>query len=235
MNAHFHFRQFTIYQDRCAQKVSEVACVFGAWIPIPAEAVRVLDIGGGTGLLSLMLAQRFPACHLHSIEVDQDAFEQMQENFKASPFASRLQAVFGDIRRFESLAAYDAIVVNPPFFEKQLKSPDAQKNRAWHSELLTLPELLHSITRLLTPDGTAFILWPATREQELLQALPEHRLHLQRITRLAHSPAHAVKHLQLQVGKTPAALQEETLYLREGADYSPEIEALLREYYLKLG
>jgi len=233
MNAYFHFRQFTIYQDRCAQKVSEVACVFGAWIPLKNKATRVLDIGGGTGLLSLMLAQRFPGSGIESIEMDPHAFQQMKENFEASPFANQLLAIPGDIRNTELSGSYEAIVVNPPFFENQLKSPSATKNRAWHSDSLSLQELLASLIRFLAPQGQAYLLWPVSREAELKNSLVNSTLHIGQVLRLAHSAQHPVRHLFIELGFDSGPIHDSTLFLREGTPYTPAVKSMLQDFYIK--
>src|SRR5450631_3963277 len=115
-NPYFQFKHFTIRQDRCAMKVCTDACLFGAWLPakVPATA-RVLDIGSGTGLLMLMLAQKNGG-DIHGIELDPDAFGQLGENIAGSPWAKRLQIFEGDVRQYVSQEKYDLIITNPPFF-----------------------------------------------------------------------------------------------------------------------
>src|SRR5262245_3491214 len=129
-NNYFQFKQFTIHQDRCAMKVTTDSCLFGAWVASresaarssPGTRRRILDIGGGTGLLALMLAQRTNA-FIDSIEIDKDAFQQAEENVKASPWSDRISLYHGDAREFSFQHKYQTIICNPPFYEKELKSP----------------------------------------------------------------------------------------------------------------
>eukprot|EP01136_Pigoraptor_vietnamica_P012822 Opistho-1_new@53158 len=115
-NHYFQFKQFTIHQDKCAMKVSTDACIQGAWTPIANDVVHVLDIGTGTGLLSLMLAQRNSNIHIDAIELDADAARQAQENISASPWADRVDVMQGDVTAYQFAKQYDMVICNPPFF-----------------------------------------------------------------------------------------------------------------------
>jgi tRNA1Val (adenine37-N6)-methyltransferase len=112
-NTWFQFRNFTLQQDRCAMKITTDACIQGAWTPLAPMPQNVLDIGTGTGLLALMLAQRFPEVHIDAVEYDQSAAAQAQENTDASPFAARIRVINADIRSFSAETQYDNIICNP--------------------------------------------------------------------------------------------------------------------------
>src|SRR5688572_28253839 len=156
-NSYFKFKQFTVNRDRAAMKVTTDACLFGAWAARSARqsAVgqsgspgihHVLDIGTGTGLLSLMMAQQINA-EIDAIELDEDAFEQAQQNMASSPWHDNLFVIQGDAKDMAYVLGkeYDIIVSNPPFYENELESPDLKKNRAHHSAGLSLDELLSII------------------------------------------------------------------------------------------
>src|SRR4249919_2803306 len=189
-NSYFQFKQFTIHQDRCAMKVTTDACLFGAWV---AERLRsteygdrstesgvrsreygagstehgvgkVLDIGTGTGLLSLMLAQKMNAL-MDAIEIDKDAFEQGGENITGSPWKNRINIYHADATQFLSPSKYDVIISNPPFYENELKSDDVKKNRA-HHDGLTFQQLFATIKKNLSTEGKFFLLLPYKRNQE---------------------------------------------------------------------
>src|SRR5258705_6346666 len=147
-NSYFKFKQFTIHQDRCAMKVTTDACLFGAWVAIEAgilesEDGSILDIGAGTGLLSLMLAQKTNVS-IDSVEIDEAAAKQARENADASPWKERIFVMPGDAKymAYTLCKNFDIIISNPPFYENELASPDHHKNIAHHDGGLLLDELL---------------------------------------------------------------------------------------------
>ncbi len=165
-NNYFKFKQFTIQQGGCAMKVTTDACLFGAWVASNIQEnlyyiKRILDIGTGTGLLSVMLAQQSPA-YIDSVEIDTDAAQQAQTNFKGVLWQGGLKVYETAIQHFIG-KPYDFIITNPPFFDNDLKSDDVKRNLALHSSALSLEELLANITRLLLPTGQFAILLPFHR------------------------------------------------------------------------
>jgi tRNA1Val (adenine37-N6)-methyltransferase len=140
-NSWFQFQQFRIHQDRCAMKISTDAVLLGT-LTEAEHPVKILDIGTGTGVIALMLAQRFPSSWVDAVEIDQDAAEQAAENFRESQYAGRLGIFQGRIQDFPEEEKFDLIVSNPPFFPDHLKSTDSKRNKALHTDELSFSELV---------------------------------------------------------------------------------------------
>jgi len=164
-NSFFKFKQFTIQQDACAMKVTTDACLFGAWCANKIKEINpknILDIGAGTGLLSLMLAQNINAL-IDAVEIDEQATSQAKQNINTSLFENKISIHHSPIQNFETNILYDFIITNPPFFENDLHSNNSQRNTALHSTQLQLTELIVHIKRLLKPEGYFAILLPYHR------------------------------------------------------------------------
>ena len=146
----FRFKQFEIEQDRCAMKVGTDGVLLGAWAQ---GGRRILDIGSGTGLISLMMAQRFPEAEVVGIDMDADACGQARENVMASPFRDRVEIVCCRLQDFGAAGVFDAIVSNPPFFVDSLKNPDSKRTMARHTDSLPFRDLFAGVKRLLSDDG----------------------------------------------------------------------------------
>lgn len=235
-NAYFAFRQFSIRQDRCAMKVSSDACIFGAWTPVPDKAAaRILDIGAGTGLLSLMLAQRHETARIDAIELDAAAALQAAENCADSIFANRVRVIAGDARLFDAPERYELIVSNPPFFQNSLKGPDATRNAARHDESLDLTTLFEIVSRLLTADGTFALLMPADSEAMILKTAADFGLHCQEQLIIQGTPSATSKRgCWLFRRNHVDAMKREVLVVKIDNSYSPAFRALLGSYYLLL-
>ena len=164
-NDYFQFRRFTVRQGRCAMKVGTDGTLLGAWA---RGGETVLDIGTGTGLVALMMAQRFPESHVMGIEIDHEAVEQAVENAAASPFASRVSIVEADAKSFDD-APFAAIVCNPPYFVDSLECPDEQRTLARHTSALTYGELMLAAWRLLADNGELSLVIPFDCKHRLEQ------------------------------------------------------------------
>lgn len=154
-NDYFKFRQFTVHQDRCAMKVGTDGTLLGAWA---RGGMSVLDIGTGTGLIALMMAQRFPESHVTGIDIDHAAIVQAIENVVESPF-SNVEIVEKDAKTF-SASSFDTIVCNPPYFIDSLKCPDVQRSLARHTSSLSYGDLMAAVNRLLADDGEFSVVIP---------------------------------------------------------------------------
>jgi tRNA1Val (adenine37-N6)-methyltransferase len=167
-------------------KVSTDACIFGAWITIPNLAENCLEIGTGTGLLSLMLAQRFKDISMDTVEINEEAVLQATQNIEASKFANQIKIHHADIKNFEKNRKYDFIFSNPPFFENDVISENTAINLAKHSSALTLQELMIHCKRLLHIDGQVAVLIPTHRSQHLQKFALENNLYLQKKLNIRH-------------------------------------------------
>lgn len=160
-NSHFDFQQFHIDQDRCAMKVGTDGVLLGAWAAIGAGATpNVLDVGTGTGIVALMMAQRFDNANVTAIDIDASSAEQAQGNAAASPFTSRIKVENVALQSLPSGQLYNAIVCNPPFFYHSLTCPDPQRTTARHAISLTACDIAHHSARLLAPNGQLSVILP---------------------------------------------------------------------------
>lgn len=158
----FRFKQFTVDQSGCGMKINTDGVLLGA-LAGKSNPMRILDIGAGTGVISLMLAQRFQHAQVDAVEVDPSAAEAARTNFATSPFAGRLQLIdksFQEYGRQPDSSAYDLIVSNPPFFLNSLKNPDHQKTLARHAEEGFFDELVHFTQQHLSSDGELWLILP---------------------------------------------------------------------------
>lgn len=242
-NTYFKFKQFVIYQDRCAMKVSTDACVFGAWMAgvvfsassaSSASSPRVLDIGAGTGLLSLMVAQQNPSAEITGVELQSASAGQGAFNMTISPWASRLHMIEGDINEQDFSHLFDVIISNPPFFEGDLKGEEAGRNLARHGDMLTLSQLTGILRQNLTPAGVAGILLPFHRMEAFLAQAADAGFYCRERVLLRQTPGHGYFRAMLLLGRREGDCVERTLVIKEGEGYTEEFVELLKGYYLYL-
>lgn len=232
-NTWFQFKQFRIEQSKCAMKVCTDACILGAWFArkVPNYAT-ILDIGAGTGLQMLMLAQQTKA-RIHGIEIDLDAFRQLKDNVDHSPWKSSITIFPGDVRRYQFPHSYDFIISNPPFFEGDLVSGNAGKDAAKHSTTLSLQQLLETIDQWLSDSGSFGLLIPFHRLQEVKEIAVPLGFHLHETLLVQQTTTHNWFRAIVQFSRTPdPSPTEHTLSIKVDGDYTPEFRELLKDYYL---
>ena len=224
-------------------KVTTDACLFGAWV---AEKIgsqesgitSLLDIGTGTGLLSLMLAQKNERLLIDAIEIDKEAAMQAAENVKESSWKNRVQVISDDVNTFQNNRSYDLIISNPPFYENELKSPDSQKNLAHHGEELKLAQLIAIIKNKLAADGQFFLLFPVKRDTEIKELLLKNELMLTDITFVRQSVNHDFFRVmiagRLNTTEAAPAMINEIAIKEDDQNYTADFTRLLKEYYLHL-
>ncbi|WP_018628600.1 tRNA1(Val) (adenine(37)-N6)-methyltransferase [Niabella aurantiaca] len=234
-NPYFRFKQFTIYQDRCAMKVTTDACLFGAWVAqhLPAAAETVLDVGAGTGLLTLMIAQAGNRS-IDAIELQETDHVQAAANIAQTAWHASIRLIQGDVLAHVFDRKYDAIVSNPPFYEHDLKGGQRNRNIAHHNEGLLLSDLLDFIRGQLAEEGTFFLLLPAKRHTELIRYLETMGLHCNSCCYVQQTEKHAPFRILVSGAFRKSACREERIVIRERNEYTPEFKALLSPYYLHL-
>jgi tRNA1Val (adenine37-N6)-methyltransferase len=182
----FKFKQFSIKQDQSAMKVGTDGVLLGAWTPIDHQPFSILDIGAGTGLLSLMLAQRSHAELIDAIEIDENAFEECVENFENSPWSDRLFCFHAALDEFieEPEELYDLIVCNPPFYEEHYKSNNKQRDLARFQDAMPFENLIDAVNILLSENGVFSVIIPFNQEEKFIQLCAELDFFPVKITRV---------------------------------------------------
>jgi tRNA1Val (adenine37-N6)-methyltransferase len=235
-NNHFQFKQFRIVQQRSAMKVGMDGVLIGAWADVYRTA-NILDIGAGTGLIALMMAQRNPSALIDAIEMDGEAFEECLLNMEHSPWRNRLKAWCCTFQSFTAISdqKYDLIISNPPFFTNGLKAPDSSRSQARHDDSLPLEELISGIARLLSPQGKAALILPADNFSELKRLVNLNGLFLSRLCWVKPNPLKPVFRIMVEITPVECVCKEEELMIEyeKHFDYTPEYRALTREFYLK--
>lgn len=237
MNNFFQFKQFKIEQEKSSMKVCTDSCLFGAWMALKIEMKiiqpkRILDIGSGTGLLSLMVAQKSNA-QIDSVEVEENSFQQTKENFLQSHWNKRLEAFHADIKTWNSRSKYDLIISNPPFFENDLKSKTESKNLAKHHAGLTLKELFQSIKKNLSNDGNFAVLLPLHRVAYFKTLVVENSFYLKEELLVSQKPGRSCFRGILFFGTKPETTISNKLIIKnEVENYTEQFSFLLKDYYL---
>lgn len=232
-NSYFRFKQFTVQQDKSAMKVCTDSCILGAWsAKLLSGAKRILDIGSGTGLLSLMLAQKSEG-RIDSIELDPESAAQALENIMASPWSVRICLVEGNVLHYPLPQDYDFIICNPPFFESDLRSPVEKKNKAKHNETLTLDELIVVLRNLLKITGTFSILLPWHRIDYFENLAMANGFFLWEKLTVRQTPAHQpFRSICLFGFQSPEGMNSKELIIKnENGKYTREFTELMDDYY----
>jgi len=240
-NHYFRFKQFTVYQDACAMKVCTDACLQGAstaaYLQVNKPGIRrILDIGTGTGLLSLMLAQQLPSTTITAIELDTAAAGQARANFTASPWNERLQVIETDAREMAADIQYDFIITNPPFYESDLKSNNHLRNQAMHATTLDYNDLLKVIDRQLNPVGEFSILLPYRPFGDFVSMAGAAGFYLKEVVHVKQSERHEYFRSIGIFGREPSEPKVVSMAIREEDQqvYTPAFISLLQPYYLYL-
>lgn len=235
-NPHFQFKQFTIQQDQCAMKVCTDACILGAWFAekIP-QGSKVLDIGAGSGLLTLMLAQKMKA-RFDAIEKDAHSFKQMTENIEQSKWKDKINAFMGDAITYAFPHLYDFIICNPPFYENDLKSGNARKDLAKHDTGLTLETLIKIVNENLVASGGFGILLPFYRTEQFEQLAADKGFYLYEKLLVRQTPQHGFFRSILHFTRRSIHTEQtgELTIKQQDGNYSSTFAALLKDYYLYL-
>jgi tRNA1Val (adenine37-N6)-methyltransferase len=234
----FSFKQFNIQQDKCAMKVGTDGVLLGAWAPIGHNPYSVLDIGAGTGLIALMLAQRSYAEQIDALEIDDDAYEQCVDNFESSPWGDRLFCYHAGLDEFmdEPEDEYDLIVSNPPFYTEDYTTGDEQRDRARFAASLPFEDLAEAASLLLSDKGIFAVIIPFKEEGTFLAIAKENGLYPVKITRVKGTPTTEIKRTLMAFSKKEAqgTVIDELVIETERHVYTKEYIALTKDFYLKM-
>ena len=231
----FTFKQFSIYQEHCAMKVGTDGVLLGAWVDI-SDTKTLLDIGTGTGVIAIMLAQRNSQAIVHGVEVDELSHQQAEENMKASPFADRLETYHIDIQSYAKITdrKYDLIVSNPPFFSGGTLSATQDKTNVRHTVKLPHGDLLLSVKNLLTDNGRFCVILPLIEGLRFKELAERAGLFCTKMTEILPKKDKAVERLLLQFEPHKTETERAILIIQEGVgrhEYTKEYTTLLKDFY----
>ena len=234
MMSQFHFKQFSLTHDRSSMKVGTDGILIGAWAAEGATPQRILDVGTGSGIIALMLAQRFPNSEVVAIERDTPSVQQAQENFAESPWPERVVAVHSTLQEYSPDERFDLIVSNPPWFQNSLKPPGAARASARHADWLSADDLLDSCERLLLADGMMCCILPVGQEEYVCSAATARGSFLQRRCRVRPRPEMQPHRVMLTFAKGEASVCETELAIEvERHVPTPEYRTLTADFLLK--
>jgi len=237
MRKPFKFKEFSVYQDRCAMKIGTDGVLLGAWTNISNSPESVLDIGAGTGIIGLMMAQRSSAESIDAIEIDEDAFEQCVENFEASPWADRLFCYHASLNEFldEVDDKYDLIISNPPFYSEEFSSGDSARDQARQNSSLPFNLLLKGVSELLSENGIFALVIPFKEEMRVQKEALKFGLYPLRLLHVKGHPASEIKRslMEFHLKKTDVLISE-LIIEKSRHEYTEEYIQLTQEFYLKM-
>ena len=255
----FRFKQFSVDDSRCGMKVGTDGVLLGAWTPLPNDQmvnvqlpndqmpndqmvndqmVNVLDVGTGSGLIALMLAQRCRNAHITALDIDEQCVSQARQNFSASPWHERLEALCMPLQRFCPSAGYHLIVSNPPYFRNSLHNPDPQRCATRHDDTLPLHVLLSCSARLLNDNGCLSLILPAEAENDIISGASAYRLYPTRITRVCTRQGKPPKRILIAFRKQydavpcPVPVCGELCLIDSDAPRSMAYQQLTKDFYL---
>lgn len=228
----FTFRQFHIEQDKCAMKVGTDGVLLGSWAK---GGKRILDIGTGTGLIALMMVQRFPDANIDAIEIDENAVIQATENVLRSPFAKQIAVKHCSLQTYsETKEKYDSIICNPPYFVDSLKNNDNNRTVARHTDTLPFNELIKCAYQLLTPNGHFSLVLPVESYRILEPEAILNGFSVIKKVLVKTTPSKQPKRILVELGKVPDEYFSTTEYLQDGAGNKSEwYKEITKEFYLK--
>lgn len=233
MSKPFKFKQFSVFHDKSSMKVGTDAVLLAALVKMK-NYEKILDIGCGSGVISLMCAQKSKA-EISAIDIDQNSVEQAHENFELSGWSHHLNAYHSSAQKFslENQQKFDLIISNPPFFENALKSPLESRNKARHNDTLSSEDLLTSARRLLNTHGKLALILPFTEGEEFIKIASSHQFYLQRKVEIQPKPSKKANRLVLEFILSPCETTNESIIIREeGNDYTEEYRCVTKDFYL---
>jgi len=235
MSKPFHFKEFTVAQDRCAMKIGTDGVLLGAWVSLENNPQTILDIGTGTGLIALQLAQRSLAETIDAVEIDNEAYEQCTSNFEESPWADRLFCYHASIQEFASEIdeTYDLIISNPPFYSEDYKTENDARDLARFTDALPFQHLIVCAAHLLSETGVFALILPKKEEENFNKLAAEHGLYPTRICHVKGTFTSEVKRSLLTFSKEHKTPTVESLVIETGRhQYTDAYKNIVNAFYL---
>ena len=234
----FHFKQFSINDDQSAMKVGTDAVLLGAWCPIDNNPKSILDIGTGTGIIALMLAQRTNADQIDALDIDENAFEQATDNFENSIFADRLYCYHAGLEEFvdDPEDEYDVIVCNPPFYSEDFKTNDASRDLARFQDAMPFEDLIEAADLLLSEDGIFVVIIPYKEEENFIDLAADFELYPIKVTRVRGSFTSPIVRslIAFKRFEMPVLIADEIVIEINRHEYTNEYIELTKDFYLKM-
>jgi len=234
----FQFKQFAVNQDQCAMKIGTDGVLLGTWAPIDTRPNSILDIGTGTGIIALMLAQRCDAQQIDALEIDENAYEQAVDNFESSPWSDRLFCFHAGLDEFveEPEDEYDLIVSNPPFYVEDYRSDNAQRDLARFQEAMPFEDLVEAAALLLSENGVFAVIIPFKEEENFLELAKEYELFPIKITRVKGTHETQIVRSLLAFRRYELAVltADELVIEINRHEYTDDYIALTKDFYLKM-
>ena len=233
----FKFKKFSVEQNLCAMKIGTDGVLLGAWTSLKNNPISILDIGAGTGVLSLMLAQRSHAELIDAIEIDDNAYEQCVNNFEESPWGDRLFCYHASLDAFvdEIEDKYDLIICNPPFYSEDYKTKNDQRDLARFQDAMPFEHLLKSVSLLLSENGSFSVVIPFNEEINFIQIASKYKLYPNRILQVKGNPSSEIKRSLIEFSFRESETIIESLIIEtERHQYTEDYIKLTKDFYLKM-
>ena len=236
----FQFKEFKIHQDKTAMKIGTDAVLLGAWCSVDNYLDTILDIGSGTGIIALMLAQRSDCMTIDAVEVDENAYEQTVENFEISHWGDRLYCYNATFQEFvdeiaEEEETYDLIVSNPPFYTDKFETENDSRNKARFTTSLSFEELIVGVVKVLSENGKFTLVIPFKEQDFFVDLAKEHQLFLNRVCYVKGNLKSEIKRSLLEFSFHQSEIKEENLTIEiERHQYTQEYISLTKDFYLKM-
>ncbi|WP_375238298.1 tRNA1(Val) (adenine(37)-N6)-methyltransferase [Aurantibacter sp.] len=237
MSKPFQFKEFSINQDKCAMKIGTDGVLLGAWTPTTQNPFSVLDIGSGTGVIALMLAQRSSAEVIDAIEIDDNAYEQCVDNFEQSPWRDRLFCYHASIQEFaeEIDDEYDLIVCNPPFYSEDYKTENASRDLARFQDAMPFEHLVICVSKLLSKNGLFSVVVPFSETTKLIELAQKVNLYPNKRLNVKGNPTAEIKRSYITFSfENKRIITKELIIETERHQFTEDYIALTKDFYLKM-
>jgi len=240
MDKPFQFKEFKVHQDKTAMKIGTDGVLLGAWCSVDNFPEAILDVGSGTGIIALMLAQRSDSMTIDAVEIDENGYEQSVENFEQSDWGDRLYCYNSSFQEFaeeiaEEQETYDLIVTNPPFYTDDFETKNDARNKARFVSSLPFEDLIKNAVKILSDDGKFSLIVPFKEEQEIIRLSNEHSLFLNRKCTVQGNSNSEIKRVLLEFSFRQVEIISEHLIIEiERHQYTKEYINLTKNFYLKM-